>query len=108
MSDEDEQRKKSPEEDAAETPKISLPKDQKASPAVGDDGQRKKSSTEDVDKKRKGSPKDDGDKKETRIDIPPPSPPDGDWKTIDVAVLYDKEKCDLNRYDLDTVYKLLE
>ncbi len=73
-----------------------------------EDEQRKKSSKEDADKRRKRSPKDDGDKKETRIDIPSPSPPDGDWKTIDVSVLYDKEKCDLNKYDLDTVYKLLE
>ncbi|CAF4146050.1 unnamed protein product [Adineta steineri] len=40
--------------------------------------------------------------------MPPPSPPDGDWKTLDVEDLYDKDKCDLNRYDLDTVYKLLE
>ncbi len=73
-----------------------------------DDEQRKKSPKEDTDKRRKGSPKNGEDKKETRVDIPPPSPPNGDWKTIDVEVLYDKEKCNLNKYDLDTVYKLLE
>lgn len=62
----------------------------------------------DEDKNRKKSPKEDENKKETRVNIPPPSPPDGNWKTIDVEFLYDKEKCDLNRYDLDTVYKILE
>jgi len=50
----------------------------------------------------------DKDQKETRVDIPPPSPPDGNWKTIEAEILNDKEKCDLSRYDLDTVYKILE
>ncbi len=62
----------------------------------------------DEDKKRKKSPKEDNDQKETRVDIPPPSPPDGNWKTIEAEILNDKEKCDLSRYDLDTVYKILE
>ncbi len=62
----------------------------------------------DEDKQRNESSKEDDHKKETRVDIPPPSPPDGNWKTIDLDILYDKEKCDLNRYDLDTVYKILE
>ncbi len=62
----------------------------------------------DEDKKDKKSPKEDKDQKETRVDIPPPSPPDGNWKTIEAKILYDKEKCDLSRYDLDTVYKILE
>ena len=50
----------------------------------------------------------DNNKKETKIDIPPPSPPDGNSETIDVEVLYDNDKCDLTKYDVDTVYKLLE
>jgi len=62
----------------------------------------------DEDTQRKESPEEDNKKKETRVGIPPPSPPDGNWKTIDLDILYDKEKCDLNRYDLDTVYKILE
>ncbi|CAF4876145.1 unnamed protein product [Rotaria sp. Silwood1] len=62
----------------------------------------------DKDKKQKKVPNEDENKNETRINIPPPSPPDGNWKTIDIEVLYDKEKCDLNRFDLDTVYKILE
>ncbi len=62
----------------------------------------------DDDGKRKKSPKDDRNNKETRVTIQPPSPPDGNWKTIDVEVLYDREKCDLNKYDLDTIYKLFE
>lgn len=47
-------------------------------------------------------------RKDTKVDIPPPAPPDGTWKTIDAEALYDKDKCDLSRYELDTVYKLLE
>ena len=62
----------------------------------------------DKDGKGKKSSNEDQDKKETKINIPPPSPPDGNWKTIDVDILYDKEKCDLDRYELDTVYKILE
>ncbi|CAF0885835.1 unnamed protein product [Rotaria sordida] len=62
----------------------------------------------DNDKKQEKSSNDDENKNETRINIPLPSPPDGNWKTIQVEVLYDEEKCDLNRYDLDTVYKILE
>ncbi|CAF0990420.1 unnamed protein product [Rotaria sordida] len=62
----------------------------------------------DKDKKQEKSSNDDENKNETRINIPLPSPPDGNWKTIQVEVLYDEEKCDLNRYDLDTVYKILE
>jgi hypothetical protein len=62
----------------------------------------------DKNRKQNKSPEEDKHKQETRVDIPPPSPPDGDWKTVDVEMLYDKEKCDLNKYDLDTVYKLLE
>ncbi len=62
----------------------------------------------DDDGKRKKSQKDDKNNEETRVNIPPPSPPDGNWKTIDVEVLYDQEKCDLNKYDLDTIYKLFE
>jgi hypothetical protein len=60
--------------------------------------------------KRKESPKENGDNKakDTRIDMPIPSPPDGDWKTIDVETLYDKEKCNLNKYDINAVYKILE
>jgi hypothetical protein len=64
--------------------------------------------SDDDDEKRKKIPKDDRNNKETRVNISPPSPPDGNWKTIDVEVLYDQEKCDLNKYDLDTIYKLLE
>jgi hypothetical protein len=62
----------------------------------------------DEDIQRNESPNEYNDKKETRVNLPPPSPPDGNWKTIDLDILYDKEKCDLNRYDLDTVYKILE
>jgi hypothetical protein len=62
----------------------------------------------DEDIQRNESPNEYNDKKETRVILPPPSPPDGNWKTIDLDILYDKEKCDLNRYDLDTVYKILE
>ncbi len=62
----------------------------------------------DEDKQPKEFRKEDNNKKETRVDIPPPSRPDGNWKTIDLDILCDKEKCDLNRYDLDTVYKILE
>jgi hypothetical protein len=46
--------------------------------------------------------------RETRVDIPAPPPPDENWKTIDIDVLYDRTKCDLTKYDLDTVYNILE
>ncbi len=44
----------------------------------------------------------------TKIDIPAPSPSDSDWKTIDVAVLYDKNKYDLNGCALNDVCRILE
>ena len=62
----------------------------------------------DKKKKEKRSPREDKDTKETRVELPPPSPPDGNWQTIDVETLYDKEKCDLNRYEIETVFKILE
>ena len=50
----------------------------------------------------------DAGKKDTRVDMPVPSPPDGNWKSIDADILYDPEKCDLQRLDLPTVYRILE
>jgi len=107
VSDEDKNRKKSPKEETT----IDIP-----SSLTSDEDKNENetivdipsSSTSNEDKKRKQSPKEDQNKKETRVDIPTPSPPDGNWKTIDMEILYDKEKCDLNKYDLDTVYKILE
>jgi hypothetical protein len=47
-------------------------------------------------------------KKETRIDIPTTSLPDGNWRTIDLDVLYDTGKCHLTTCPLDNVYRILE
>lgn len=46
--------------------------------------------------------------KQTKIDFPPPLPPNEDWRTLDIEVLYDTDKCDLNRCKLESVYKILE
>ena len=63
-----------------------------------------------VDEKARGdkSTDDDDGKKDTRVDMPVPPPPDGNWKSIDESTLYDPEKCDLQRLDLPSVYRILE
>jgi hypothetical protein len=45
---------------------------------------------------------------QTKIDIPSSTPPDGNWKTIDLSVLFDTDKCDLTGCDLNDVYRILE
>ena len=45
---------------------------------------------------------------EVRVNLRALTIPDGNWKTIDNNVLYDKNKWDLVKYDLDTVYKIFE
>ena len=45
---------------------------------------------------------------ETRVNIPPALSPDDTWKTIDPDALYDKEKYDLTKCDLHTLYRILE
>jgi hypothetical protein len=42
------------------------------------------------------------------VDIPPTALPEGNWRTIDTAVLFDKEKCDLAECTVDNVYRILE
>ncbi len=42
------------------------------------------------------------------VDIPASALPEGNWKTIDVAVLFDKDKCDLAECPVDDVYRILE
>jgi hypothetical protein len=42
------------------------------------------------------------------VDIQPPALPEGNWKTIDPAILYDKDKCDLAECAVDDVYRILE
>jgi hypothetical protein len=42
------------------------------------------------------------------VDIPASALPEGNWKTIDVAVLFDKDKCDLAECAVDDVYRILE
>ena len=48
------------------------------------------------------------DNKEMRIDMKPISTFDGNWRTIDLDILYDTEKRHLTKCHLDEVYKILE
>ena len=48
------------------------------------------------------------DVNDTRVNISAALSSDGDWKTIDPDALYDKEKYDLTKYDLSTIYRMLE
>ncbi|CAF3637115.1 unnamed protein product [Rotaria socialis] len=43
-----------------------------------------------------------------KVDIPTSSLPDGNWRNIDLAVLFDKNKCDLTECDLKDVYRILD
>lgn len=43
-----------------------------------------------------------------KIDIPKSKLPEGNWRNIDSAVLFDKDQCDLTECDLDEVYRILE
>ncbi|CAF4209456.1 unnamed protein product, partial [Rotaria magnacalcarata] len=43
-----------------------------------------------------------------KVDIPTSSVPDGNWRNIDLAVLFDKNKCDLTECDLKDVYRILD
>ena len=44
----------------------------------------------------------------TKVDIAASSSPDENWKTMDLAVLYDKDQCDLSSCRLDDAYRILE
>ncbi len=40
------------------------------------------------------------------LDIPASGLADGNWKTIDNADLFDENKCDLTRCDLNDLYRI--
>ena len=48
------------------------------------------------------------EKNHITVNLAEPSLSNGNWKTIDFSVLYDKDKCDLTECPLDDVFRILE
>ena len=49
-----------------------------------------------------------GENNHTIVSIPAPRSKDDNWKTIDNAVLYDQNQYDLDKCDLNEIYRIFE